>query len=388
MDKKLDELLNIKKKGEASIEKKKNFTELLFKEFSEQGITENTVSILDKGFSFEGAKAIVLHINTLQNKEKMNAINALFKTKTFKNNNKGIAFKFLISILAELMSEFDSDNKGIIRTIVLKIPKNIRNKEGKEFGDINIAIKKYFIQILDPKTKIPNFKQLDIENEAISQFEKIFTKAVNEIKNPTKNEKQVIENVLKSLNTKAEQDTRIIKTKKQSKTKTKKISKTTVIHKKDENQTIKKDRINNHKITELENKVKELQSIIEKSKDANKIISDELHNMSKELEESKKYNEELIHRCNTLQNDLKKHMDILNIFEKNAQNSQKELLNSIASKLKCEYIDFKSAKNMPMTVDLGENLRDQINTIFQLLEKNGISVKEKERSKEKEIVKK
>lgn len=388
MDKKLDELLNIKKKGEASIEKKKNFTELLSKEFSKQGINENTVTMLDKGFSFEGAKAIVLHINTLQNRKKMNAVNALFKTKTFKNNNKGIAFKFLISMLAELMSAFDSDNKEIIRTIILKIPKNIKNKEGKEFGDINIAIKKYFIQILDPKTKIPNFKQLDIENEAISQFEKIFTKAVNEIKNTTKNEKQVIENVLKSLNTKAEQDTRIIETKKQSKTKTKKISKTTVIHKKDENQTIKKDRINNHKITELENKVKELQSIIEKSKDANKIISDELHNMSKELEESKKYNEELIHRCNTLQNDLKKHMDILNIFEKNAQNSQKELLNSIASKLKCEYIDFKSAKNMPMTVDLGENLRDQINTIFQLLEKNGISVKEKERSKEKEIVKK
>lgn len=388
MDKKLNELLNIKKKGEASIEKKKNFTELLSKEFYEQGITENTVSILDKGFSFEGAKAVALYINTLQNKEKMNAINALFKTTTFKNNNKGIAFKFLISILAELMSAFDSDNKEIIRTIVLKIPKNIKNKEGKEFGDINIAIKKYFIQILNPKTKIPNFKQLDIDNEVISQFEKIFTKAVSEIKNPTKSEKQVIEYVLKSLNTKAEPDTKITEKKKQSETNNKKKNKKTVLHKKNENQTIKKDKVDNHKITELENKVKELQSIIEKSKDENKIISDELHSMSKELEESKKYNEELMHRCNTLQNDLKKHMDILNIFEKNAQNSQKELLNSIASKLKCEYIDFKSAKNMPMTVDLGENLRDQINTIFQLLEKNGISVKEKERSKEKEIVKK
>ena len=388
MNKKLNELLNIKKKGEASIEKKKNFTELLFKEFSEQGINENTVTMLDKGFSFEGAKAIVLYINTLPNKEKMNAINALFKTKTFKNNNKGIAFKFLISILAELMSAFDLDNKEIIRTIVLKIPKNIKNKEGKEFGDINIAIKKYFIQILNLKTKIPNFKQLDIDNEVISQFEKIFTKAVSEIKNPTKSEKQVIEYVLKSLNTKAEPDTKITEKKKQSKINNKKKNKKTVLHKKNENQTIKKDKVDNHKITELENKVKELQSIIEKSKDENKIISDELHNISKELEESKKYNAELIHKCNTLQNDLKKHMNILNIFEKNAQNSQKELLNSIASKLKCEYIDFKSAKNMPMTVDLGENLRDQINTIFQLLEKNGISVKEKERSKEKEIVKK
>lgn len=388
MNKKLNELLNIKKKGEASIEKKKNFTELLSKEFSKQGINENTVTMLDKGFSFEGAKAIVLYINTLPNKEKMNAINSLFKTKTFKNNNKGIAFKFLISILAELMPAFDLDNKEIIRTIVLKIPKNIKNKEGKEFGDINLAIKKYFIQILNPKTKIPNFKQLNIDNEVISQFEKIFTKAVSEIKNPTKSEKQVIEYVLKSLNTKAEPDTKITEKKKQSEINNKKKNKKTVLHKKNENQTIKKDKVDNHKITELENKVKELQSIIEKSKDENKIISNELHNISKELEESKKYNAELIHKCNTLQNDLKKHMNILNIFEKNAQNSQKELLNSIASKLKCEYIDFKSAKNMPMTVDLGENLRVQINTIFQLLEKNGISVKEKERSKEKEIVKK
>ena len=318
----------------------------------------------------------------------MNAVNALFKTKTFKNNNKGIAFKFLISILAELMSAFDSDNKEIIRTNSMTIAKNIKNKEDKEFGNINITIKKYFIQILNPKTNIPKFKQLDIDYEVISQFEKIFTKAVSEIKNPTKSEKQVIENVLKSLNAKTEPDTKITEKKKQPETNNKKKNKKTVLHKKNENQTIKKDEVDNHKITELENKVKELQSIIEMRKDENKIISDELHSMSKELEESKKYNEELMHRCNTLQNDLKKHMDILNIFEKNAQNSQKELLNSIASKLKCEYIDFKSAKNMPMTVDLGENLRDQINTIFQLLEKNGISVKEKERSKEKEIVKK
>ena len=72
--------------------------------------------------------------------------------------------------------------------------------EVTKFGDINITIKKYFIQILNPKTKIPKFKQLDIDYEVIFKFEKIFTKAVSEIKNPTKSEKQVIENVIKSLN--------------------------------------------------------------------------------------------------------------------------------------------------------------------------------------------
>lgn len=83
MDKKLDELLNIKKKGEASIEKKKNFTELLSKEFSKQGINENTVTMLDKGFSFEGAKAIVLHINTLQNREKVKCNQCFIQNENF-----------------------------------------------------------------------------------------------------------------------------------------------------------------------------------------------------------------------------------------------------------------------------------------------------------------
>lgn len=388
MDKKLNELLNIKKKSEASIEKKKNFTELLFKEFSKQGINENTISVMDKGFSFEGAKAIVMYINTLQNKEKMNAVNTLFKTKTFKNNNKGIAFKLLISLFAGLLDTTDSNNNEIIRLIILEVPNYIKNKDGKEFSDINIIMRKYFIHLLSLRTKLPNFRQLDIDDRVFSQFEKLITQAVIGIKNPTKNEEKVIENILKSLNTKIEPKEKTIDKQQQLETKLKKKNKKTVIHKKNIEQTIKKSKVDEQKIVELERIINELNLKIKKYTDENRNLSENLHNTSKELEIIKKENSELILRCNKLQNDLKKHIDILNIFEKNAQTSKKELLNSIASKLKCEYMDFKSAKNIPMTVDLGENLRDQINTIFQLLEKNGISIKEKDRIKEKEIVKK
>lgn len=388
MDKKLNELLNIKKKSEASIEKKKNFTELLFKEFSKQGINENTISVMDKGFSFEGAKAIVMYINTLQNKEKMNAVNTLFKTKTFKNNNKGIAFKLLISLFAGLLDTTDSNNNEIIRLIILEVPNYIKNKDGKEFSDINIIMRKYFIHLLSLRTKLPNLRQLDIDDRVFSQFEKLITQAVIGIKNPTKNEEKVIENILKSLNTKIEPKEKTIDKQQQLETKLKKKNKKTVIHKKNIEQTIKKSKVDEQKIVELERIINELNLKIKKYTDENRNLSENLHNTSKELEIIKKENSELILRCNKLQNDLKKHIDILNIFEKNAQTSKKELLNSIASKLKCEYMDFKSAKNIPMTVDLGENLRDQINTIFQLLEKNGISIKEKDRIKEKEIVKK
>ena len=41
-------------------------------------------------------------------------------------------------------------------------------------------------------------------------------------------------------------------------------------------------------------------------------------------------------------------------------------------KLQIEYDDFMSAVDMPMSIELGENLRDQMKNIFKALEKLGI----------------
>ncbi len=51
---------------------------------------------------------------------------------------------------------------------------------------------------------------------------------------------------------------------------------------------------------------------------------------------------------------------------------EKAKLNRIAKQIKTEYQDFKSAENMEMSIDLGENLRDQLKNIFGILEKEGI----------------
>lgn len=48
------------------------------------------------------------------------------------------------------------------------------------------------------------------------------------------------------------------------------------------------------------------------------------------------------------------------------------LANKIRSKLQIEYDDFMSAVDMPMSIELGENLRDQMKNIFKALEKLGI----------------
>lgn len=66
---------------------------------------------------------------------------------------------------------------------------------------------------------------------------------------------------------------------------------------------------------------------------------------------------------------------IIAVYSDDKQSSQSETLNAIASKLKQEYKDFVEAEDMEMTIDLGENLRDQIKSIFKILIKSGIDIK-------------
>jgi len=51
-----------------------------------------------------------------------------------------------------------------------------------------------------------------------------------------------------------------------------------------------------------------------------------------------------------------------------------ELLQRLASKIRVEYRDFVDALDVPMSCDLGENLRLQLQSIFDILEKGGMKI--------------
>ena len=68
---------------------------------------------------------------------------------------------------------------------------------------------------------------------------------------------------------------------------------------------------------------------------------------------------------------------VLSVYNADKQNAQSEQLNAIASKLKSEYRDFKDAENEEMTLDLGENFRFQLQSIFRILAKAGIDIEKR-----------
>lgn len=65
-------------------------------------------------------------------------------------------------------------------------------------------------------------------------------------------------------------------------------------------------------------------------------------------------------------------MELEIIRLKNQIALEKARLNRIARQIKTEYHDFKSAENTEMSIDLGENMRDQLKNIFAIFEKEGI----------------
>ena len=52
-----------------------------------------------------------------------------------------------------------------------------------------------------------------------------------------------------------------------------------------------------------------------------------------------------------------------------------ETLQRLASKIRVEYRDFTDAMDIPMSCDLGENLKLQLQSVFDILEKGGMKIK-------------
>jgi hypothetical protein len=52
-----------------------------------------------------------------------------------------------------------------------------------------------------------------------------------------------------------------------------------------------------------------------------------------------------------------------------------ETLQRLASKIRVEYRDFVDALGVPMSCDLGENLKLQLQSVFDILEKGGMKIK-------------
>ena len=63
---------------------------------------------------------------------------------------------------------------------------------------------------------------------------------------------------------------------------------------------------------------------------------------------------------------------MINVLKVEVEKAPVEFLNSLCSKLRIEYLDFMESDDMDMSVDLGENFRDQLRNVFAICIKAGM----------------
>jgi predicted nuclease with TOPRIM domain len=72
--------------------------------------------------------------------------------------------------------------------------------------------------------------------------------------------------------------------------------------------------------------------------------------------------------------EIEERAKLADMLSRDRTKQSEEALKRLAAKLRVEYRDFLDAESLPMNADLGENMRLQLKSIFDILKKNGLSL--------------
>lgn len=413
---KLDELMAMPKKTDASKQNKKCFVDQMGILLGEEGLSENAIKYLKSGFGFAGAKPLAIYIQKYKDEERNRVVDAVFSSELLCGKDKVSAFKFCVNLSAYSIEWFGSD-KHLLTGLVKLFPSLSQNKEKKLLKDAPKIFEKYFLEILSVDTALPDLYALGLKEIFIKEYmgtlqlisdsiTKKYAEKNRKIKEwirlsgeknaedrlvqphseECKSQESAIDNNNQGENTTEEANNEIA-----AAYSAKEILKLGLLF----SDISSRLKVTAEKIMELERQYAGSKEQIAKLKLEIKQNEEEIQNERKHYEQEKTetercrgiiadlqdkirdasvQNQEQEKKIMSLSEELSKANAVLSVYSVDKQNAQTEQLNAIASKLKAEYRDFKEAENEEMTVDLGENFRFQIQSIFKILSKSGIEV--------------
>ena len=407
---KLSELIEIPKKSEASKEKKQDFLDEMMMLLVEEGYSATAEKCLCEGFSFCGTMPVAMYIKSKSIAERQEVINSIFSGSKYRSNEKGIAFKLAVSYLCQAINLFPEETK-FIELLMRDVPIKSKNKEGKLHGDAARVIEKYFVAELDKNASLPQLADIELKPVFVLEFSQLIYDIIRDIKPSNSTPSWKIEKIKSWVNFTQGDEATIqtgshatrqeelnaseVKTSAQNHSNkplkayelksfaeslstsfSRVIATAAYITSLEKGMNTLKTKLDNSTI-ELESHRREIAAVsaaLEQKKAEYEKLDSERSMLAYEVASLKKEISIRDSNVNELMTEIEKQNSVLSVYSVDKQNAQSEQLNAIASKLKAEYLDFKDAKDIDMTVDLGENLRQQISSIFKILAKNGIDV--------------
>lgn len=382
---------------------------------AEGGFTDLAERYFYDGFLFAGAKPFIDWV--VSSEDPFAALNSLFKGALFEKDTVA-TFRILISSLANLLSTEIPDQR-LLCPVIKRVPSYSKNKEKKTIGDGHRILTKYFIGELSPTTVLPNLSELDIKPAFTNDFKTLMEELLSRIdfNGLSKKDYAAAVCVKKWIYSEDEQASKVMDKKPAVNQKAPgqdEMANTTIFENKDSTAATIENISDPYEIlhdalkkaidasTQLQTYRKKFENRSAALIDANATLHRGIDSLNTCLESAKQREEDLIaqladrnqqisilyaekknleHSIDELQStiseneaEISQRAQMIEALSRDRAKQSDEQMKRLASKLKIEYRDFLDAQGLPMNSDLGENMREQLKNMFNILIKAGIAM--------------
>lgn len=400
----MESLLSAKKennKKEPTIAEKTDFMKAWTAFVSENGYPGKAEQFLYEGFSFCGVDPFYQFLKKSANQEDI--MKQLFSGKCY-GKDGNVTFRIVAHLFALMLN--DDVSAHLLEPIIKHFPSASLNKEGKRLGTATKTMEKYFLNVLSPTAVLHPLNEMELNLGVINSFLGVFSSLINELKQMDSIKEPAISNIPR-IETWAMEC--LGKSGKEDIQSTYNVCGETEVCLADETKVLSsgmKREIDVNSLSSILNQAKILADQLQQENDSQKkriigLEAKEHDNSLKlkevliELEDEKataaelrKQKFELESQCRAKQQNLEEkdrmlrekdaeiaeRIKMLEVLSRDRSRQADESLQRIASKIRVEYRDFKDAIDTLMTVDLGENLRLQLMSVFEILKEGGMKI--------------
>lgn len=400
----MESLLSAKKennKKEPTIAEKTDFMKAWTAFVSENGYPGKAEQFLYEGFSFCGADPFYQFLKKSANQEDI--IKQLFGGKCY-GKDGNVTFRIVAHLFALMLN--DDISAHLLEPIIKHFPSASLNKEGKRLGTATKTMEKYFLNVLSPAAVLHPLNEMELNQGVINSFLGVLSSLINELKQMDSIKEPAISNIPR-IETWAMEC--LGKSGKDGIQSTYNACGETEVCLADETKVLSSGmerEIDVNSLSSILNQAKILADQLQQENDSQKkriigLEAKEHDNSLKlkevliELEDEKataaelrKQKFELESQCRAKQQNLEEkdrmlrekdaeiaeRIKMLEVLSRDRSRQADESLQRIASKIRVEYRDFKDAIDTSMTVDLGENLRLQLMSVFEILKEGGMKI--------------
>ena len=286
-----------------------------------EGFTKEAEHYLYLGIILKSARALKDYI--LQANKPNEALNVFFNGEMY-NKNADTTFRLVSHLTALCLNE--SRDAQLIARLIEKFPDSYLSKDGARIKSAAKIMEKNFFETLKPSTELVPLSELKLEPNALKRFVKMMRSIIADIEKDKTLDRKNVDKVKAWLATAT-----LIETPSVEDTASIPLSK-----------------------------------ILERAATMSRALE-------KNLEEKNQQLEQKTQQLDRLNETLAGKEQMIDLLQREQSRKAEIALNVIAEQLRSEYQDFRTALDLPMDVDLGENMRLQLKKLFTILERNGVN---------------